>query len=237
MDSHAGSRRTYGPHGPRLAARVYLHDPPLFILKNGEGSVYITSHVDDYIVTGDNKAGIKKAKESIKQRFKMKDLGACKTYLGMEVSRDREGRQIKLTQTAYARKLVEEAGMTDSRSVATPMEAGTQIEPAEKEPVRMEHFRSLVGRIQWLAVVARPDIAHAASQLGSVATKPTEGAWNALKHLLRYLKGSPDVGLLFGGAEIGSAESMKDKLIGYSDANWAEGSSANSTTGVQRWRW
>jgi Reverse transcriptase (RNA-dependent DNA polymerase) len=108
--------------------------------------------VDDYIITGGDTQGVWERKEAIKSRFKMKDLGACKTYLGIEVSRDREKRLIKLPQQEYTTKLVTESRMWESKRTATPMEAGTEIEAA-KEPIRIEAFRSLIGRIGWLVVV------------------------------------------------------------------------------------
>jgi Reverse transcriptase (RNA-dependent DNA polymerase) len=201
-------------------------DPALFIRhRQGKGSVYVTSHVDDYIVTGGDKEGVWQTKKDISMKFKMKDLGACKAYLGMEVVRDRPNRAIKMNQTAYATKLVTDAGMWNARTVSTPMEASTVVEPADV-PIKMEEFRSLLGKIQWLAVVTRPDITHTAGMLGSVATKPSEQAWNALKHLLRYIRGSLDVGLEFGRREGG------ESLMGYSDANWADGDAAKSTTGT-----
>lgn len=61
------------------------------------------------------------------------------------------------------------------------------------------------------------------SKLGAVAHKPSAEAWVAIKRLLRYLRGTVDVGLRYGGSEA---------LTGYSDTNWAEGPAGKSTTGV-----
>ena len=153
-------------------------------------------------------------------RFKMKDIGACKTYLGMEIAREKQA--IRLTQAKFTTHLLQDAGLWDAKSKPTLMEAGLEIEPADV-PIRMEDFRRLVGKIQWLAVISRPDIAHATSRLASVVTKPSETAWVALKRVLRYLRGTVNEGLVYQGSS---------PLQGYSDANWAEGSSAKSTTGV-----
>ncbi len=74
----------------------------------------------------------------------------------------------------------------------------------------MENFRRLVSKIQWLAVISRPDIAHATSRLASVITKPSEMAWVALKRVLRYLRDTINKGLIYQGS---------GPLQGYSNAN------------------
>jgi hypothetical protein len=71
--------------------------------------------------------------------------------------------------------------------------------------------------------VTRPDITYAVSRLTSVVNGPSEKAWTAIKRLLRYLRGTVETGLMYGGSE---------PLQGYSDANWAEGESVKATTGI-----
>jgi hypothetical protein len=93
----------------------------------------------------------------------------------------------------------------------TPMKPGQKLEPVKTTAaVRQEDFRKLVEKIQWLAVVTRPDITYAVSRLASVTNRPSEEAWTAIKRLLRYLRGTVEKGLTYGGSE---------PLQGYSDAN------------------
>ena len=67
--------------------------------------------------------------------------------------------------------------MWDIKTKATPIEPGLELEPVEATAtVRQEDFRKLVGKIQWLAVVTRPDICYAVSRLASVANGPSEEA-------------------------------------------------------------
>ena len=46
-------------------------------------------YVDDLIILGRKRSTVDSFKQAIKERFKMKDLGALQWVLGMEVRRDR----------------------------------------------------------------------------------------------------------------------------------------------------
>ena len=198
------------------------YDPALFSKRGPGGVVFVSSHVDDYLMTGSDRQGVQELKSAMAGRFKMKDMGAAVSYLGMEIEK-KEG-AIELRQAKYTTQLLKETGMWEVKQKSTPMEAGLELQAvAENKAVRQGDYRKLVGKIQWLAVVTRPDISYAVSRLASVAQGPTEEAWGALKRLLRYLRGTVDRGLRFGG---------KEELRGYSDANWAEGESAKATTGI-----
>ncbi|KAG5324286.1 MOS1T transposase, partial [Pseudoatta argentina] len=61
----------------------------------------------------------------------------------------------------------------------------------------------------YLSVCTRPDIAHAASYLSQFNNCHGSDHWTAAKRVLRYLKGTRDVGLVYG--------KTSDPLTGYQD--------------------
>lgn len=67
--------------------------------------VYLLLYVDDMLVACKSKAEIAKTKNLLKSEFNMKELGNAKKILGMEITRDREKRVLKLAQTGYVKKL------------------------------------------------------------------------------------------------------------------------------------
>ena len=70
----------------------------------------------------------------------------------------------------------------------------------------------------------RPDIAYAISRLSRYTHNPAYEHWNALTRLLRYLKGTMNLGLTYTGRPI--------VLEGYCDANWiSDNDKTNSTSG------
>ena len=70
----------------------------------------------------------------------------------------------------------------------------------------------------------RPDIAYAISRLSRYTHNHAYEHWNALSHLLRYLKGTMNLGLTYTG--------RPTVLEGYCDANWiSNNDKTNSTSG------
>ena len=59
-------------------------------------------------------------------------------------------------------------------------------------------YQELEGSLMHLSVQTRPDITYAVNKLGQFSSNPMKEHWTALLRVLRYLKGTPDYGLVFG---------------------------------------
>ena len=77
-----------------------------------------------------------------------------------------------------------------------------------------EVYRSAVGSLLYVSTGTRPDIAFAVSMVAKFSSKPTKQHWQGVKRILRYLKGTADLGLLY-------RRSDAEELTGYSDSDWA----------------
>jgi hypothetical protein len=67
----------------------------------------------------------------------------------------------------------------------------------EKEVMRKYPYREAVGKLLYLAIATRPDIAYAVGVLCRFNVNPGPKHWGAVKHLLRYLKGTKDLKLVY----------------------------------------
>lgn len=56
---------------------------------------------------------------------------------------------------------------------------------------------SIVGSLMYATLGTRPDIAHAVQQLSQYSSNPGPMHLTAAKHVLCYLKGAPDFGLMY----------------------------------------
>jgi hypothetical protein len=197
---------------------VYLH---------GDGYALVL-YVDDIIVGGPKLDWIAKFKRDVQAVFKIKDLGAVSWCLGMEVTRDRSKRSLVLTQHKYITDMLKQYNMTDSKAVGAPMATGTIVATTGALLEDNKPYQSLVGSLLYAAVATRPDIAQAVSKLARMMSKPEQQHWELAKRVLRYLKGTAQMGLHFSG---GTCDEP-NVLVGYSDADWAgEDTTRRSTTG------
>ncbi|KAK4400602.1 hypothetical protein Sango_1166300 [Sesamum angolense] len=77
-------------------------------------------------------------------------------------------------------------------------------------------YLSAIGALMSLANNTRPDIAFSVNLLARYSSTPTKRHWNGVKHILRSLRGTSDMGLYFERHENAKATN----LVGYSDAGY-----------------
>ncbi|MFV0960754.1 reverse transcriptase domain-containing protein, partial [Klebsiella pneumoniae] len=74
-------------------------DHSLFMYKDDSGTTWVLIYVDDIIITGSDEAHITLVKSLLMTKFKMKDLGPLRYFLGVEVDRQHEA--LILSQHKY----------------------------------------------------------------------------------------------------------------------------------------
>ena len=62
-------------------------------------------------------------------------------------------------------------------------------------------YLAVIGALMYLANCTKYDIAFAVNLLARFSAKPTERHWNGVKHIVRYLKGTEDLGLFYKARE------------------------------------
>jgi hypothetical protein len=118
----------------------------------------------------------------------------------------------------------------DQNAVLTPREG----DKATPEDTR--RYSSLIGSLLYAANTTRPDIAYAVSVLSQYLMNPSDDHWRAAKRLLRYLKGTADMGIYFGRESTvffnGYSRGVKGvRVNGYTDADFAACISRRSRSG------
>ncbi|GLU08142.1 hypothetical protein SLE2022_250670 [Rubroshorea leprosula] len=199
------------------------HDTALFIRKTARGMVLLLLYVDDMISTGDDVAGVEELKQSLSQKFEMKDLGVLSYFLGLEVTSSDDG--YLLSQVKYASDLVSKAELNDGKSVSTPLEPNVKLTPMDGSPLSdPTRYRQLVGSLVYLTTT-RPDIAYVVHIVSQFMAAPRSTHYAAVLRIIRYVKGT-----LFHGLHFSANSSPV--LRAYSDADWAgDPSDRRYTTG------
>ena len=182
------------------------HDRCVYTKELSEGErVYLLMYVDDMLIAAKNVIDVAELKEQLSTEFEMKDLGATRRILGMDISRDRNAGVLRLSQSCYLKKVVDNFQMADAKSTQTPIGAHfklaavtNDVECADTEEVP---YCSAVGSIMYAMVGTRPDLAHGIGVVSRYMSKLGNLHWEAVKWLLRYIKGTQDLHLVFTKAE------------------------------------
>ncbi len=127
--------------------------------KTDHGIVIIIIYVDDLIITGDSHANIFDLKKRLKQKFKMKDLGELRYFLGIKVIQS--PKRIWLLQRQYALNKLLEYGMTRCKPISIPLEQNVKLSADEGDLVEdTTMYRRIVGSLIYMTII-RPDLSYA----------------------------------------------------------------------------
>lgn len=189
-----------------------LSDKCLYI--NSICGTILLLYVDDIIITGTSKEILMKWKEVLMSEFKMTDLGPLHLFLGIKIDRTNEG--MFLTQSQYIQNLLNRFGMANCNSAATPIELDPTQELQGDCILETKPYRELIGCLSYLSLTTRPDISVAVNFYSRFQSNATDAQWVGLKRILRYLKGTMEVGMFYKQSKL-----PIETLIGYADADFA----------------
>eukprot|EP00048_Salpingoeca_helianthica_P013920 m.211283 g.211283 ORF g.211283 m.211283 type:complete len:273 (+) comp15559_c3_seq2:760-1578(+) len=129
--------------------------------------------------------------------------------------------------------MVDKFGLADAKTVDTPLPPkvvlDSDVNGTPLSPQVHSLYRALVGGVLHLARFLRPDVAFAVTQLARYQKAPTALHWDMGKHVLRYLKGTSTLGIVY--QSLVREQSVAAQLVptlgelqlyGFVDASWAE---------------
>ncbi|KAL5745430.1 hypothetical protein ACOSP7_026576 [Xanthoceras sorbifolium] len=191
-----------------------------YIKRFDNSFIILLLYVDDMLVAGSDMQEIMNLKRELSKQFAMKDLGAAKQILGMRIKRDTKSETLLLSQAEYIKKVLSRFNMQDAKPVSTPLGvhfrlSKEQSPKTEEERTHMAKvpYASAIGSLMFAMVCTRPDIAQAVGAVSRYMNNPGKIHWEAVKWILRYLRGTTNKTLCFKGGDT--------TLTGYVDADLA----------------
>ena len=174
--------------------------------------IIILVYVDDILLASNDVDAVNVFKQFLDSKFKLKDLGTLKYFLGLEVARTANG--ISLCQRKYTLELLFDAGMLACKPTNIPMDQSAKFSSLVGDAVPdASLYRRLIGRLLYLTLT-RPDICYSVHKLSQFMSSPRVPHLQAAYKILKYLKKTPGQGLF------PSARSEL-QLKSYCDVDWA----------------
>lgn len=203
------------------------HDPCVYFVAIDGTLLILAAYVDDLLVFSNNRELTNRLKDELNKKFKMKEILPVAQVLGIGITKLTDS--ITLNQKNYVLQILERFGMTNCRSVNTPMNSSERLSKAqapstlqEADEMKNIPYQEAVGCLMYLSCCTRPDISYAVSHLSRYSANPGKPHWLAVKHLLRYLKGTSNLGLTYYRKE--------DAITGYCDADYAADTDGRKST-------
>lgn len=195
-------------------------EPCVYVRASGSAVVFLVLYVDDILLIGSDVTTLQEVKTWLGSCFSMKDMGEAAYILGIKIYRDRSKRLIGLSQSTYIDKVLKRFKMQDSKKGNLPMLHGmalskSQCPSSQKELEEMSRvpYASAVGSIMYAMLCTRPDVSYALSMTSRYQANPGQSHWVAVKNILKYLRRTKEMFLVFGGSE-------ELRVTGYSDASF-----------------
>ncbi|KAK2973760.1 hypothetical protein RJ640_029771 [Escallonia rubra] len=147
------------------------------------------------------------------KEFEMSMMGEFNFFLGLQIKQSKD--IIFINQAKYTKEVLKRFDMEESNAFDTPMSSSLNLDKDEKgKDVDIKRYRGMIGSLIYLTA-SRHDIMFSVCLCARFQTCPKESHLVAVKRILRYLKGTHDLGLWF------PRNTSFFDLVGYSDADYA----------------
>ena len=162
--------------------------------------------MNDILLIGDNVEFLDSIKGYLNKNFSMKDLGEAVYILGIKIYRDRSRRLIGLLQSTYLDKVLKKFKMDQAKKGFLPVLQGVKLSKTQcptsaedREKMKDVPYASSIGSIMYAMLCTRPDVCLAISLAGRHQSNPGVDHWTVVKNILKYLKRTKDMFLIYGG--------------------------------------
>ena len=182
------------------------NEPCVYKKVSGSVFVFLVLYVDDILLIGNDIPTLQSVKSWLGKCFSMKDLGEAGYILGIKIYRDISQWLLCLNQSGYIDKVLKRFIMQDSKRGFLPMSHGIKLSKSqcpttkdEREHMDKIPYASAIGSIMYAMLCTRPDVSYALSMTSRFQSDPGECHWIAVKNILKYLRRTKDIFLIYGG--------------------------------------
>nr|GEV82420.1 retrovirus-related Pol polyprotein from transposon TNT 1-94 [Tanacetum cinerariifolium] len=167
--------------------------------------IYLLLYVDDMLIACKNKDEIGSTKSLLKKEFDMKELKEAKKIFGIEIVRDRSRKIMRVSQFGYVSKILNNFRIDNGKSVQMPLVGNFKlllkdcpVRDCDVDMMSKVPYANAVGSLMYLMVCTRPDITYAISVANGYLANPCKNHWEAVKWILKYLRGTANIRLVYG---------------------------------------
>ncbi|KAL7557091.1 hypothetical protein ACA910_011910 [Epithemia clementina (nom. ined.)] len=165
--------------------------------------VMMLVYIDDCLLFSPKKEAIDQVVLSLRnshQRFNVDDQGEVKDFLGIKIRKQPDG-SIMLTQPHLIDSIIKDLQLQSNSQVRDTPALSTVIlhKDEQGKPMNQQadfHYRSVIGKLNFLEKSTRPDISYAVHQCACFSESSKESHAKAVKLISCYLLGTHDKGII-----------------------------------------
>ena len=165
--------------------------------------IILMLYVDEILVACRDMSMINELKGMLNFEFDMKNLGAAKKILIVEIKRDRKNGRLYLSLGKYIEKVPEKFNMVNAKTLSPLLASHFNLSTkqststeAELEEMKKIPYARAVGCLMYAMTCTRSDLAQALSVVSKYLSNPVRDHWQAVKWILKYLKSTRTKGIV-----------------------------------------
>ena len=178
--------------------------------------------VDDicYMFRDSDQAIADRFRDNLASRFKIRDLGELRWFLGIRVVRDRSQRRLWLCQDSYIETIATRFNLICDRiAPATPIRIKHLIANKDiADQATTYLYQRKIGSVLYLAIISRSNIALTAIKLSSFLSNPSLDYITAANRCIQYLYSIRHLVIMFDGLNNTEEKAFR----AYTDASFAD---------------
>jgi len=168
-------------------------DQTLFIKKSNSEIILVQIYVDNIIFGATQDCICEEFVAAMQVEFEMSMMGELSFFLGLQVKQTNDG--IFLCQSKYFKEILKKFEMKSCKEASTPMPSSCYMDAdVARKGVDQTKYRGLIGSLLYLTA-SRPDIMFDECLCARYQANPKESHFKVVKRILKYLKGTTNVGL------------------------------------------
>ena len=179
-------------------------DPCVWIMKENSNYTISNTYMDDTLGASNSEEEMKRRKDEISKVWKIKDVGGNEYFLGMWVQWDLKQGMIQFTQCLYWEHVLNWFSLENITPRNTPLPVRIVLDKnmcpktdSEQKQMEDKSYHPIFGSVMWGQLVTHPDLSFSVSLIARFQSSPRIEHWNALMHVIGYIKNTIDYGLTY----------------------------------------
>nr|KYP70668.1 Retrovirus-related Pol polyprotein from transposon TNT 1-94 [Cajanus cajan] len=170
-------------------------DNTLFVKKFKNDTMYVQIYVDDIVFGSTNVSLCKEFAKTMQREFEMSMIVELTFFLGLQIKQMSD--RIFISQSKYCNELLKKFGMEGCKEATTPISNTCNLDLDEKGiAVDNSKYRGIIGSLLYLTATSRPDM-FVVCLCARFQENPKESHMKSIKRILKYVKGTTNVGLRY----------------------------------------
>ncbi len=153
--------------------------------------VLVCVYVDDGLIAEKRSGGRQRFIAALSAKIDITEENELNGMLGLDMTQRVDG-SVVISQTEYIKETLQLFQMEQAKAQTVPATPGIHL---SREGTAMDgqfDIQGAVGRLLWITRCSRPDIAFSVTQVCRFVAYPTSELVQAVKKIMRYLRGTAD---------------------------------------------